>query len=464
MDEDTAVTRLEHDSFGAIAVAADRLWGAQTQRSLEHFRISTEQMPPELIAALARVKRAAAEVNVELGLLPAARGQALVAACDEILAGRHADDFPLSVWQTGSGTQTNMNMNEVLANRASELLGGVRGAERLVHANDDVNRGQSSNDVIPTAMHVAAALAIVERLAPALDALVTTLEERARRFAAIVKIGRTHLMDATPITLGQELSAWAAQLTRGRRQLDATLAGLHELAIGGTAVGTGLNTHREFGPRVAAQLAIATGLPFSSAVNKFEALAAHDALVHAHGALRGLAVALIKIANDVRLLASGPRAGLGELALPANEPGSSIMPGKVNPTQCEALTMACAQVLGNDVAIGVAGASGILQLNVHKPLIAHAFLQSVRLLGDGMRSFDEHCARGLAPRGARIRELLERSLMLVTALTPHVGYDRAAAIAHHAHEHDLPLREAALASGHVTAEQFDAWVRPEEMV
>ncbi len=464
MDEDTAVTRLEHDSFGAIPVPADRLWGAQTQRSLAHFRISTETMPPELIFALARVKRAAAEVNADLGLLPAELARAIVAACDEVVAGRHGDEFPLSVWQTGSGTQTNMNVNEVVANRASELLGGSRGEGRLVHPNDHVNRGQSSNDVVPTAIYVAATLALAERLRPSLDALHATLDERARRFGDIVKLGRTHLMDATPLTVGQELSGWAAQLARARRHLDAAAPGLCELAIGGTAVGTGLNTHPEFGARVAARLAAATGLPFVAAPNRFEALAAHDALVHAHGALRGLAAALIKIASDVRLLASGPRAGLGELALPENEPGSSIMPGKVNPTQSEALTMACAQVLGNDVAIGVAGASGLLQLNVHKPLLAHAFLQSVRLLGDGMRSFDEHCARGLEPRRARIREHLERSLMLVTALAPHIGYDRAAAIAHDAHVRDVALRDAAVASGHVTAAQFDAWVRPEEMV
>ncbi|MCA9673597.1 MAG: class II fumarate hydratase [Kofleriaceae bacterium] len=464
MDEDTAVTRLEHDSFGAIAVPAERLWGAQTQRSLQHFRISSETMPPELIAALARVKRAAAEVNAELGLLRGDHARAIVAACDEILAGRHPDEFPLSLWQTGSGTQTHMNVNEVIANRASELLGGGRGEERVLHPNDDVNRGQSSNDVFPTAMHVAAALAIVERLSPALDGLCATLDGLARRFAAVLKIGRTHLMDATPITLGQEISGWAAQLARGRRALEAIAPGLHELAIGGTAVGTGLNTHPEFGRRVAARLAAATGLPFVSAANKFESLASHDALVHAHGALRGLAVALIKIGNDVRWMASGPRAGLGEITIPENEPGSSIMPGKVNPTQGEALVMACTQVLGNDVTIGVAGAGGAFELNVAKPVIAHAFLQSVRLLGDAMRSFDEHCARGLAPRVDRLRAQVERSLMLVTALTPHLGYDRAAAIAHRAHADDLSLRDAALASGELTAAEFDAWVRPEAMV
>jgi len=460
MDE----TRIEHDSFGDIAVPAQRLWGAQTQRSLQFFRISGERMPHELIAALAQVKRCAARVNRELGELDARKAEAIVAAADEVLAGRHADEFPLSVWQTGSGTQTNMNVNEVLANRASQLLGGPVGPQRRVHPNDEVNRGQSSNDVFPTAMSVAAVLAIETTLRPALAALHTTLAQKSIAFERIVKIGRTHLQDATPLTLGQEISGWVAQLAHADAHLAATLPHLRELALGGTAVGTGLNAHPEFGVRVAAALTEATGTAFVSAPNKFEALAAHDALVFAHGALKTLAAALTKIANDVRWLASGPRSGLGEIAIPENEPGSSIMPGKVNPTQCEALTMACAQVFGNDVAVNVGGASGAFELNVYKPLIIHNLLQSVRLLADGMRSFEEHCARGIEAREDRIAELLQRSLMLVTALNPHIGYDKAAQIAKRAHKEGTTLREAAIASGHLTAEQFDVWVKPEDMV
>ncbi|MBK9133050.1 MAG: class II fumarate hydratase [Betaproteobacteria bacterium] len=458
-----APPRIEHDSFGPIEVPGERLWGAQTQRSREHFAISGERLPMELVRALARVKAAAAEVNAELGLLDAAKAAAIAEAAREVLEGRHDDEFPLVVWQTGSGTQSHMNANEVLANRASQLMGGPVGAGRRVHANDDVNLGQSSNDVFPTAMNVAAVLAIEGVLVPALDTLHTTLAAKAAAFAGIVKIGRTHLQDATPLTLGQEISGWAAQLAHARAHLLATLPHLRELAIGGTAVGTGLNAHPEFGPRMAQALGRACGTAFTSAPNKFEALAAHDAHVHAHGALKGLAAALTKIANDVRWLASGPRAGLGELRIPENEPGSSIMPGKVNPTQCEALTMACCQVLGNDVTIGVAGASGAFELNVYKPVIAHAFMQSVRLLADGMRSFDAHCARGIEPDRARIGELVQRSLMLVTALNPHIGYDRAAEIAKRAHREGLTLREVALASGHVSAEDFDAWVRAEQM-
>jgi fumarate hydratase class II len=456
--------RIEHDTFGDIAVPADRLWGAQTQRSLHHFAISTERLPRELIFALALVKRSAARVNRELGALDAKKAEAIVAACDEVVAGEHADEFPLSVWQTGSGTQSNMNVNEVLANRASLILGGPVGPQRLVHPNDDVNRGQSSNDVFPTAMHVAAVLAIEQYLLPPLEALRETLGAKSQAFAAVVKIGRTHLQDATPLTLGQEISGWVAQLGSAGVHVSTALPRLRELALGGTAVGTGLNAHPEFGARVAHDLTATTGSRFVTAPNKFEALAAHDALVHAHGALKTLAAALTKIANDVRWLASGPRSGLGEIAIPENEPGSSIMPGKVNPTQCEALTMACAQVFGNDVAVNIGGASGNFELNVYKPLIIHNVLQSVRLLGDGMRSFEEHCARGIEPNRARIAELVARSLMLVTALNPHIGYDKAAQIAKRAHQEGSTLREAALASGFVSAEQFDAWVKPEEMI
>lgn len=456
-------TRLEHDTFGPIAVPAARLWGAQTQRSLVHFRISDERMPRELIAALAQVKRSAAAVNLALGVLDARKADAIVRAADEVIDGRHPDEFPLSVWQTGSGTQTNMNLNEVLANRASQLLGGAPGGERLVHPNDDVNRGQSSNDVFPTAMHVAAVMAIEHRLLPPLRGLRGTLLGKADDFADIVKIGRTHLQDATPLTLGQEISGWAAQLTHAIAQVEAALPRVRELALGGTAVGTGLNAHPQFGARVAADLSQRLGTAFVSAPNKFEALAAHDALVFLHGALKACAAALTKIANDVRWLASGPRSGLGEIRIPENEPGSSIMPGKVNPTQCEALTMACCQVFGNDVAVNFAGASGNFELNVYKPVLIHNVLQSIRLLGDAARSFDEHCALGIAPDRERIAELVGRSLMLVTALNPHIGYDKAAQIAKKAHHEGTTLREAAIATGHVTPEQFDAWVRPETM-
>jgi fumarate hydratase class II len=456
--------RFERDTFGEIAVPDTALWGAQTQRSLHHFAISSERMAPELIRALALVKRSAALVNRELGVLDAAKADAIVAAADEVLAGRHDAQFPLSVWQTGSGTQTNMNMNEVLANRASQLLGGPVGEARLVHPNDEVNRGQSSNDVFPTAMSVAALTALEARLLPALETLRATLAAKAHAFADVVKIGRTHLQDATPLTLGQEISGWVAQIDHGIRHLRTTRPHLRELALGGTAVGTGLNAHPEFGVRVAAELARATGYPFESAPNKFEALAAHDAMVFAHGALKTVAASLTKIANDVRWLASGPRSGLGEITIPENEPGSSIMPGKVNPTQCEALTMLAAQVMGNDVAVNIGGASGNFELNVFKPLIIHNLLQSMRLLADGALSFEEHCARGIEADRARIGELVGRSLMLVTALNPHIGYDKAAKIAKSAHAQGLSLKEAALASGFVTAEQFDLWVRPEAMV
>jgi len=460
----TVPHRFERDTFGEIAVADTALWGAQTQRSLHHFAISTERMAPELIRALALVKRSAAVVNRALGGLDANKADAIVAAADEVLAGQHDTQFPLSVWQTGSGTQTNMNMNEVLANRASQLLGGAAGEARLVHPNDDVNRGQSSNDVFPTAMSVAALTALEAQLLPALETLRTTLAAKSHAFADVVKIGRTHLQDATPLTLGQEISGWVAQLDHGIRHLRTTRPHLRELALGGTAVGTGLNAHPEFGTRVAAELARITGYPFESAPNKFEALAAHDAMVFAHGALKTVAASLTKIANDVRWLASGPRSGLGEITIPENEPGSSIMPGKVNPTQCEALTMLAAQVMGNDVAVNIGGASGNFELNVFKPVIIHNLLQSMRLLADGTLSFEEHCARGIEADRARIGELVGRSLMLVTALNPHIGYDKAAKIAKAAHAQGLSLKEAALASGFVTAEQFDAWVKPEAMV
>jgi fumarate hydratase class II len=456
--------RIEQDTFGPIQVPAARLWGAQTQRSLQNFDISGERQPREMIRALVQVKRASAVVNHLLGLLDQKKAAAIVAAADEVLAGRHEDEFPLVVWQTGSGTQTNMNVNEVLANRASELLGGQRGEGRLVHPNDDVNKSQSSNDVYPTAMHLAAVDAIRNRLLPSLARLRGTLADKARAFDGIVKIGRTHLQDATPLTLGQEFSGYVAQLEQGDRHLHASLPHLCELALGGTAVGTGLNAPAGYARQVAEELARLTGLPLMTAANKFEVMAAADALVHAHGALKTLAASLMKIANDVRWLASGPRSGIGELTIPENEPGSSIMPGKVNPTQCEALTMACCQVFGNDVAVNFGGASGNFELNVFRPVIAHNFLQSVRLLADGMRSFNDHCAVGIEPNRARITELVERSLMLVTALNPHIGYDKAAQIAKKAHREGTSLREAALALGHVTAEQFDAWVRPEKMV
>ena len=457
-------TRTEHDTMGAIDVPAARLWGAQTQRSLLNFDISGERMPREMIRALAQIKRAAATVNLGLGLLDAPKARAIMAAADEVIAEVHLDEFPLVVWQTGSGTQTNTNLNEVLANRASELLGGQRGDSRLVHPNDDVNRSQSSNDVFPTAMHLAAVQAITHRLLPALAGLHATLTSKAHDFDNIVKIGRTHLQDATPLTLGQEFSGYCAQLAHGERHIRASLAHLCELALGGTAVGTGLNAPPGFAELAAAELARLTGLPLVTAPNKFEALASCDGLVHAHGALKTLAASLMKIANDVRWLASGPRSGLGELIVPENEPGSSIMPGKVNPTQSEALTMLCCQVMGNDVAINIGGASGNFELNVFRPLIAHNFLQSVRLLADGMQSFNDHCATGIEPNRARIADLLGRSLMLVTALNPHIGYDKSAAIAKKAHSEGSSLRDAAIGSGHVTADQFDAWVQPQDMV
>ncbi len=456
--------RMEKDTFGEIAVPNDKLWGAQTQRSLQNFRISTEKQSPELITAPTIVKYAAAEVNEGLKMLDAKKARAIMDAAKEIIDGKHPDEFPLAVWQTGSGTQTNMNLNEVIANLASELLGGPRGEERVVHPNDDVNRGQSSNDVFPTAMHVAAAVAIVRHLVPSLKTLRDTLEKKAKAFDKIVKIGRTHLQDATPLTLGQEFSGYVAQLDQGIRHVEATLPHLYQLAQGGTAVGTGLNAHPEFATKVATAIGKLTGLPFETAPNKFEVMAAADALVAAHGALKTVAAGVMKIANDIRWLASGPRCGLGELSMPENEPGSSIMPGKVNPTQSEAVTMLCCQVFGNDVAVNFGGASGNFELNVFRPMIAHNVLQSVRLLADGATSFNDNCAVGIEPNETRIDSLLNESLMLVTALNPHIGYDKAAQIAKKAHKEGTTLKAAALALGYVTEKQFDEWVKPEEMV
>jgi fumarate hydratase, class II len=456
-------TRIETDSLGEVAVPAERYWGAQTQRSLQNFRIGGERMPAALIAALGIQKKAAAEANRELGLLPADIVGAILRAADEVIDGKLVDEFPLVVWQTGSGTQTNMNANEVIAGRANEILAGKRGGKSPVHPNDHVNRCQSSNDSFPTVMHIAAAREVTRHLRPALEELHTALAAKAKAFADIVKTGRTHLQDATPLTLGQEIGGWATQVRNGIARLDAALPRVLELAQGGTAVGTGLNAHPRFAGLFATRVATLTGLPFKTAPDTFEALGSHDALVELSGALNTIAVSLHKIANDVRLLGSGPRAGLGELLLPENEPGSSIMPGKVNPTQAEALTMVAARVFGNHATVTFAGASGHLQLNVYKPVIADAVLQSIRLLADAAESFARNCIAGIEPNRARIAEQLQRSLMLVTALNPHIGYDKAAKIARKAHLEGLSLREAALALGHVTAEQFDAWVRPERM-
>ncbi|VFP83007.1 class II fumarate hydratase [Candidatus Erwinia haradaeae] len=458
------VTRIEQDSMGSIEVPVDQLWGAQTQRSLKYFRISTEKMPIDLLHALALTKRAAAKVNQELGALTSTHAEAIIRAADEVLANKHNNEFPLSVWQTGSGTQTNMNMNEVLANRASELIGGERGIFRLIHPHDDVNYSQSSNDVFPTAMHIAAVLAIYKRLIPALDMLQKTLTDKSIAFREIIKIGRTHLQDATPLTLGQEMSGWVAMLKHNRKHIQNTMSHLLELAIGGTAVGNGLNTHPQYAEKVVKEIVFLTGEKFMAAQNKFEALATCDAIVHTHGALKGLAASLMKIANDIRWLTSGPRCGIGELTIPANEPGSSIMPGKVNPTQCEAMTMICCQVIGNDVAINIGGASGNFELNVYRPMIIYNFLQSVRLLSDSMHSFNIHCAVGIEPNQHRITKLLNESLMLVTALNPHIGYDKAAEIAKKAHTERLTLKDSAIKLGYLTSMQFDTLVKPENMI
>ena len=458
------IERIEHDTMGAVRVPADRLWGAQTERSRTNFRIGAERMPLALIHALVRVKRACAVVNHRLGRLSAEARDLIVQVCDEILTGRHDDEFPLSVWQTGSGTQTNMNVNEVIANRAAQIVHGRLDRARPVHPNDQVNLSQSSNDVFPTAMHVAAVYALEDRLLPALADLHRTLDAKAAEFAGIVKIGRTHLQDATPLTLGQEVGGWAALIASSTGQITGALDPLRALAIGGTAVGTGINAPTGFGAAVAAQLSRDTGRTFRAAANPFHALSAHDPLVFASGAVKGLAANLMKIANDVRWLASGPRCGLGEISIPANEPGSSIMPGKVNPTQAEALTMVVCQVFGNDTTIGFAASQGNFQLNVFKPVLIHAFLQSVTLLADSVRSFDRHCVAGIQPVRERIEDNLRRSLMLVTALNPHIGYEQAAAIAKKAQADNLSLREAAVALGILSGAEFDRLVRPEVMV
>jgi len=455
--------RIEKDTFGEIKVPQNHYWGAQTERSLHHFKISHEKMDTDLIHSIVMIKKAAAEINEENKTLPSEKAGAIKNAADKILKGEFFAEFPLSVWQTGSGTQTNMNVNEVIANLASELMGGKRGEERLIHPNDDVNKGQSSNDVFPTAMSLAAMTVLKRDLVPAVKILRNSLQERSVKFWTITKIGRTHLMDATPLTLGQEFSGYVSQLDHALAHIENTFFHLQELALGGTAVGTGLNAPQGFAERMAEVLSTYTKLDLRTAPNKFEALAANDAIVASHGALKGLAMALFKIANDIRWLASGPRSGLGEIALPENEPGSSIMPGKVNPTQCEAMTMLCTQVMGNDVAISMGGASGNFELNVFKPMMIYNFLQSVRLLSDGCRSFEEFCVRGITVRQKQIDEHLHRSLMLVTALNPHIGYDKSAKIAKKAHQEDKTLKQAAIELGFVSEEEFDQWVKPENM-
>ncbi|MBK7826050.1 class II fumarate hydratase [Nannocystis sp.] len=463
MSSTGGTTRSESDSMGPIEVEQSRYWGAQTERSLHHFNIGDDRFPRPMIRALGLLKKAAALANLELGMLPEAKVSLILRAADDVIAGSLDEHFPLRVWQTGSGTQTNMNANEVISNRAIELAGGVLGSKKPIHPNDDVNRGQSSNDTFPTAMHIAAAEQVVHHLLPHVTALRDVLADKAQDFADIIKIGRTHLQDATPLTLGQEFSGYVQQLDYSLAAVAHALPHVYQLALGGTAVGTGLNTHVDYAVTSARHIASLTGLPFITAPNKFAALAGHEALVGLHGALKTLACALMKIANDVRWLASGPRCGLGELSIPENEPGSSIMPGKVNPTQSEALTMVCAQVLGNDVAVNIGGASGNFELNVFKPLIIHNVLHSLRLLGDACRNFREFCAEGITANRERIAHNLRESLMLVTALNPHIGYDNAAKIAKKAHHDGTSLKAAALALGLLSAEQFDAWVRPETM-
>ena len=457
-------TRTESDTMGPVVVASDRYWGAQTQRSLEHFKIGGERFPREVIRALGLVKKACALVNRDLGELDAKLVDLVVTAADEVIAGKLDDHFPLVVWQTGSGTQTNMNANEVISNRAIQLAGGEMGSKKPVHPNDHVNRGQSSNDSFPTVMHVAVSEQVVNRLLPALRALADQFEVKSKAFNDIVKIGRTHLQDATPLTLGQEFSGYVAQIRSGIAAIEAALPRVQELALGGTAVGTGLNAHPELAVRVAAKLAELTSLPFRTAPNKFQALAGHEPLVALQGAVNAVAAALNKIANDVRWLSSGPRCGIGEIRIPENEPGSSIMPGKVNPTQCEALTMVCAQVAGNSVAVQIGAMSGNFELNVFKPVIVHNVLQSIRLLADASDSFLHHCVEGIEPNREKIKANLYESLMLVTALNPHIGYDKSAKIAKTAYKDGTTLRAAAIALGYVTGEQFDLWVRPEDMV
>ncbi|KPQ15083.1 class II fumarate hydratase [Algoriphagus sp. NF] len=459
--------RIEKDTMGPVEVPADKYWGAQTQRSINNFKIGGEKnrMPIEIIRAFAILKKAAAQTNAELGVLAQDRADAISQVCDEILEGKLDDQFPLVVWQTGSGTQSNMNSNEVIAYRAHVLLGGsLEDEKKKIHPNDDVNKSQSSNDTYPTAMHIAAYKMVVETTIPGVQKLRDTLDAKAKAFKDVVKIGRTHFMDATPLTLGQEFSGYVAQLDHGLRALKNTLSHLSELALGGTAVGTGLNTPKGYAELVAKKIAEFSGQPFVTAPNKFEALAAHDGMVEAHGALKQLAVSLMKIANDIRMLSSGPRSGIGEILIPENEPGSSIMPGKVNPTQVEALTMVAAQVMGNDVAISIGGSNGHFELNVFKPMIAANFLQSARLIGDACVSFNDNCAIGIEPNTPMIQRHLENSLMLVTALNPHIGYENAAAIAKKAHKEGTSLREAAIALGLLTSEQFDEWVKPEDMI
>ena len=458
--------RIEKDTMGPVEVPADKYWGAQTQRSINNFKIGGEKnrMPIEITKAFAILKKAAAQTNAELGVLDQDKADIIGKVCDEILAGQHDDQFPLVIWQTGSGTQSNMNSNEVIAYRAHVLLGGsLEDAKKKIHPNDDVNKSQSSNDTYPTAMHIAAYKMVMETTIPGVEKLRDTLAKKADAFKDVVKIGRTHFMDATPLTLGQEFSGYVAQLNHGLKALRNTLSHLSELALGGTAVGTGLNTPKGYAELVAKKIAELSGQPFVTAENKFEALAAHDAMVESHGALKQLAVSLMKIANDVRMLSSGPRSGIGEILIPENEPGSSIMPGKVNPTQVEALTMVAAQVMGNDVAVSIGGSNGHFELNVFKPLIASNFLTSARLIGDACVSFNDHCAVGIEPNTAMIQRHLENSLMLVTALNPHIGYENAAAIAKKAHKEGTSLREAAIALNLLTSEQFDEWVKPEEM-
>ena len=457
-------TRVETDTFGPIEVPADRYWGAQAQRSFGNFKIGWERQPQPVIRALGIVKRAAAETNVALGRLDPKIGAAVVAAAQEVIEGKLDDHFPLVVWQTGSGTQSNMNANEVISNRAIEMLGGQKGSKTPVHPNDHVNMSQSSNDTYPTAMHVACAEEIVHRLLPALRTLHGALDQKAKAWAGIIKIGRTHTQDATPLTLGQEFSGYAMQVENGLARIESTLPGLMQLAQGGTAVGTGLNAPVGFAERVAESIAAITGLAFTSAPNKFEALAAHDAMVFSHGAINTVAASLFKVANDIRFLGSGPRSGLGELALPENEPGSSIMPGKVNPTQCEALTQVCVQIFGNNAALTFAGSQGHFELNVFNPVMAYNFLQSVRLMADAAESFTAHCVVGIEPREDNIKAALDRSLMLVTALAPKIGYDNAAKIAKTAHKNGTTLRQEAVGGGYVTNEEFDAVVRPENMI
>ncbi|WP_075350164.1 class II fumarate hydratase [Algoriphagus marinus] len=458
--------RIEKDTMGPVEVPADKYWGAQTQRSINNFKIGGEKnrMPIEIIRAFAILKKAAAQTNAELGVLEPEKADIIGKVCDEILAGQHDDQFPLVVWQTGSGTQSNMNSNEVIAYRAHVLLGGsLEDAKKKIHPNDDVNKSQSSNDTYPTAMHIAAYKMVVETTIPGVQKLRDTLDAKAKAFKDVVKIGRTHFMDATPLTLGQEFSGYVAQLDHGLRALKNTLSHLSELALGGTAVGTGLNTPKGYSELVAKKIAELSGHPFITAPNKFEALAAHDGMVESHGALKQVAVSLMKIANDIRMLSSGPRSGIGEILIPENEPGSSIMPGKVNPTQVEAITMVAAQVMGNDVAISIGGSNGHFELNVFKPMIAANFLQSARLIGDACVSFNDNCAIGIEPNAPMIQRHLENSLMLVTALNPHIGYENAAAIAKKAHKEGTSLREAAIALGLLTSEQFTEWVKPEDM-